>query len=253
MVRVLPDFVESGDFEVHARDTWNDHPQTVVLRFNSARICRHIQVLIDRWHFVQPQNSRLGWKYGVNWGFNLWGFTLNDRPFVCVWECAPCLVSFVESVGLSEFLNVPSKRRPSRHSLALSHVRTARRTSRHARASTRRIHRRFSGSSELEHRLARAFRRLTALREGKHSEAASHSNSEKRAQTDGHWHDSVGGFGHSRSRLIGSESRQGPREGIRALSDRIRRSRSRRSPVPRRARDRQISESLLGVSAERKP
>jgi hypothetical protein len=68
VVRVLPDFVESGDFEVHARDTWNDHPQTVVLRFNSARICRHIQVLIDRWHFVQPQNSRLGWKYGVNWG-----------------------------------------------------------------------------------------------------------------------------------------------------------------------------------------
>lgn len=68
VVRVLPDFVESGDFEVHARDTWNDEPQTVVLRFNSARICRHIQVLIDRWHFVQPQNSRLGWKYGVNWG-----------------------------------------------------------------------------------------------------------------------------------------------------------------------------------------
>ena len=42
VVRVLPDFVESGDFEVHARDTWNDEPQTVVLRFNSARICRHI-------------------------------------------------------------------------------------------------------------------------------------------------------------------------------------------------------------------
>jgi hypothetical protein len=165
VVRVLPDFVESGDFEVHARDTWNDHPQTVVLRFNSARICRHIQVLIDRWHFVQPQNSRLGWKYGVNWGSVPMGI-YPERPSVRLrLGIRPVFGLFCGKCWAVRVLNVPSKRRPSRHSLALSHVRTARRTSRHARASTRRIHRRFSGSSELEHRLARAFRRLTALRE----------------------------------------------------------------------------------------
>ena len=148
---------------------------------------RHVRFLIDRWA------KRSHMKYGV-WTYEDQSGFSSVRSFAVLG--IPPAVSYSPLCAWG-WMNVPPCAVARAIALALSHVRTARLTLRHARAIDQAHTPPVFGvaaSSCVESRaLSPSHFTSGKATAAELSEAASHPRSEKRAQTDWHWRCSGGG------------------------------------------------------------